>query len=475
MRRLLKCWFLACGVAINVVLAALAILVLAQGHRQAERTLDRVLSDVRAIALSTFRVGDDLASRWLGVGFVLKDATGHYGEGAAAVPLAAGLGYGRILRVGPGREFDTPGAAARVAQPGDVVEIDPGEYRDDSVVWRTPDLLVRGMGGTAHINGTGTRLVQEKGIWLIQADNVRIENVEFSGAVSRDRNGAGIRAEGDRLHVVHCFFHDNETAILANPIPGGSMTVEFSVFARNGHEDGRAHQVYVNAMAELKFRFNYLYDTRTGSALKSRATVNRIGYNRIVDGAKGTSNYALDLSDGGQAYVVGNVFEQGPGTGNAALVAFAPESGRGPEHEIRLVHNTLVSDHYFAYFLRNWSGGTAHMYNNLMIGTGTPVTGSAIGAGNVFYPDRLRFLARLTPGGRRVLDPEDVVSAAGIASRPGLDYRLTASSPAIGAGVPLAAVDEQLAAPQYEFTGRLPPGVRSTAGPPDAGAFEYRP
>ena len=43
----------------------------------------------------------------------------------------------------------------------------------------------------------------------------RIENIEFRGVRVADRNGAGIRFETGRLHVLRCAFFDNENGLLA--------------------------------------------------------------------------------------------------------------------------------------------------------------------------------------------------------------------------------------------------------------------
>ena len=53
--------------------------------------------------------------------------------------------HARTLEVGENKEFKMPSAAAAIAQDGDHVEIQPGEYFD-CVVWSANKLVVEGIG-----------------------------------------------------------------------------------------------------------------------------------------------------------------------------------------------------------------------------------------------------------------------------------------------------------------------------------------
>ena len=120
---------------------------------------------------------------------------------------------GRVLRVGPEREFKTVAAAARVAKDGDTVEIDPGTYKGDVALWPQNDLLVRGVGERPLITSNG-KVIQDRDVWLFTGDDVVVENVEISGARSRYENGAGIRHIGNGLTLRHVYLHDNENGLL---------------------------------------------------------------------------------------------------------------------------------------------------------------------------------------------------------------------------------------------------------------------
>ena len=472
--RWLRRYLTTCGVAANLAGAALLVGVLVLGPRGTYEQVRDAGDTLRVTALewhgallawSAQRTRRELDLQ----ATALAEPFGAPADAAVGGSAAAA----RVLRVGPGEDLATPGAASRVARDGDFIEIAAGDYPGESVRWRADDLVVRGVGGFAHVDVDGTRLVEEKAAWLVQGDRMRIEQVTFSGARSRDRNGAGIRAEGSGLHVRRCRFLDNETGILSNPVPGGRIVVEYSEFAGNGHPDGQAHQIYISDSAEFVLRGSYLHGTVIGSAVKSRSRSNVIEYNRIVDGANGRSNYTIDLSEGGQAVIVGNELEQGPYSGNGRLIAFGPEGARGGD-TLHVVHNTLVSDRVAGRFVWNNTTGLAHLYNNLMVGGRRAIEGAALLVGNVFASDAWPGPRGAELGGVAGSNHNQRVSAAaaGIVSRAALDYRLQASSPAVNAAI---ALDEHAAgrlSPRYEYRHPAATHARDMRSGADAGAHE---
>ena len=387
----------------------------------------------------------------------------------------------RVLRVGPDHEFTRPSEAAAAARAGDVIEIEAGLYSGDSTSWRANNLTIRGVGGLARLDAAGAKLFQDKAIWVISGDNVRIENIEFFNAKSRDRNGAGIRAEGARLFVRRCFFHDNESGILTARPPRGfehsEIRVEQSEFARNGHANGLSHQIYVGPTRRFVFRFNYVHETFIGSSVKSRAETSIVSYNRIVDGAKGRGNYSIDISNGGRAYVVGNTIQQSPLTENPTLLTFAPEPKRHQKNELYLVNNTFVNDREYGFFIRNGSNVTAHAYNNLFVGPGRIARGEVILVGNVaegglrWWEDEQVVLSDGAPGSfanRRV-------KVAGIQGRRRFEYGLVAGAAATDSGHMLESTEEEALEilPRFEYVHPLSYRPRKIVGSAiDAGAFE---
>ena len=101
---------------------------------------------------------------------------------------------GRILKVGPGREIATVAGASRLALPGDLVEIDAGVYSRDVAIWSRAGVTVRASGGRVRMDADGA-IAEDKAIWVVRADDVTIEGIDFSGAHASDGVGAGIRFE----------------------------------------------------------------------------------------------------------------------------------------------------------------------------------------------------------------------------------------------------------------------------------------
>ena len=109
----------------------------------------------------------------------------------------------------------------------------------------------------------------------------------------------------------------------------GTLTIEHSEFANNGLGDGCnaggcTHNVYVANVDRLNFRFNWSHRIATdtmdkGHLLKSRAKLNYILYNRL-SGEDGFDSYEIDLPNGGNAVITGNVIEKGPHAENRIAI-----------------------------------------------------------------------------------------------------------------------------------------------------------
>jgi hypothetical protein len=247
--------------------------------------------------------------------------------------------------VGPGHPFAKPCQAIAAAKPGDVIGIDAkgnGTYDGDVCTWSTNKLTIEGFNGRAHIDAAGKNS-GGKGIWVIDGDDTRVENVELSGASVPDANGAGIRQEGTNLTVVKSFFHDNQDGILANPDANSDIVVDSSEFANNGAGDGYSHNFYIGAVGSFTLRYSWSHDAKVGHLAKSRALKNYILYNRLT-GQNGSQSYELDLPNGGTSYVIGNLLEQNSATQNPNIVEFGAEGNLHPNSNLYVVGNTFVND-----------------------------------------------------------------------------------------------------------------------------------
>jgi len=356
------------------------------------------------------------------------------------------------IRVGPGRAYQVPSQAAKAARNGDIVEIEAADYSGDVAVWKQNNLTIRGVGGRPHIDAGGNS-AGGKAIWVIRGNNVTIENVELSGCTVPDRNGAGLRLEGTNFTLRNSYIHDNEMGILAGTDSKSRILIEGSEFARNTVDyeatGSLGHNVYIGKVRSFTLRGSYVHNASIGHNVKSRAANTYIIANRIMDGPEGNSSYLIDLSEGGNAYVLGNLLHKSATADNFAMIAYATEGGKKKaDADLFVVNNTAVSDLSEAVLLRNQGSAVATVANNIFVG------GQSVSEG----PSRLS--ANLT--GRD----------AGLVDAEGYDFRLSADSPAIDAGDGSIAAEGGLLIPDLQYV--APTGVepRPRDGAVDVGAFE---
>ena len=286
--------------------------------------------------------------------------------------LAVPLVHAQILRVGPERDIKTIASAASLATAGSIVEVDAGVYKGDVAVWTQEKLTLRAIGGRVKLLAAGAS-AEGKAIWVVRGAQVSIEGFDFVGARVPAKNGAGIRFEGGQLRVRDCSFTDNENGILTSNQPDASLEIENSEFGNNGHGDGFSHNLYVGLIARLSVSGSYFHHAKGGHLLKSRASVNDIRYNRLADGTGGRASYELEFPNGGVAYVVGNIIEQGAQTENPHLISFGIEGYRWPRNALHLVNNTLVDDLPKGGVLLRVAPGISSVtaVNNLLVGSNT--------------------------------------------------------------------------------------------------------
>jgi hypothetical protein len=375
-----------------------------------------------------------------------------------------------LWQVGPMRELRLPSEAAARARDGDTVEIDAGQYSGDVAIWPQSGLTIRGQGGHAVLDAAGR---EGRAIWLVRGDGVRIERITFTNAKASSRNGAGILHEGGRLTVVDCRFEDNENGILTANNPRIELTIERSEFARNGHHSGYAHGLYVGTGRRLTVKASYFHGTPVGHLLKSRAALNVIAFNRLMDERDGYASYGIDLPNGGTAYVVGNLIQQGRRAENERIVAFKMESERPGDDRLVAVNNTIVNELGGGTFFA-LRGGEAQIVNNILIGGGHVLQGKGTLIANLLVPfngapPQVEGALNGAPnwGNRRASD-------ARLVDLWGYDYRLTASSPALRMAIDPARVLGVTLRLDGEYA--HPHALRPRrAGPPfDAGAFAMK-
>ena len=261
-----------------------------------------------------------------------------------ALPPESGSALPRTLRVGPGQQVRSISVAAAMARDGDTVEIEAGDYAGDVAVWKQDSLTIRGVGSARpRLLASGVS-AESKAIWVIRGGQITVENIEFRDARVPDKNGAGIRFERGYLTVRNCKFENNENGILSSGGQDMRLDIENSEFGHNGAGDGRSHNIYIGAITRLRVTGSYFHHARKGHLLKSRAAENHILYNRLTDEIDGRASYELEFPNGGIAYVVGNLIEQGSQTENSNIVSIGAEGYKHANNELYLVNNTIVDD-----------------------------------------------------------------------------------------------------------------------------------
>ncbi len=290
---------------------------------------------------------------------------------------------GKTIVVGPREAIRRIDAAAALAQDGDSIDILPGDYAQQAVVWKQSRLTIRGKGTRPVLYAAGSH-AEGKALWVIRNGDIRIENLEFRGARVPDGNGAGIRFENGRLTVRRCAFFDNETGILTSNANNAELIVEDSEFgAAPRHEGSLHHLLYVGRIASLRVTGSRFENGFRGHLLKSRARQNEIAYNWLVDGTEGKASYELEFPNGGVAWVIGNLIGQSRSTENSDVLSYGAEGAAWPENKLVIVHNTLINDAISGRFLRVWnerlgSQPSVWAINNLLLGHGQfepPATG----------------------------------------------------------------------------------------------------
>lgn len=301
--------------------------------------------------------------------------------------ITTGSASATTLSVGPGKTYSAPCSAIAAANDGDVIEIAGNNTYNGDVcgVYRN-NLTIRGVNGRPVINANGANAMG-KGTWVIDGNNVTVENVEMLGAAVPDHNGAALRLEGTGFTLRQAFIHDNENGILSNPNTASDILIEYSEFGHNGYGDGYTHNLYIGNVKSLTFRYSYSHDANAGHNLKSRAITNTIVYNRfsstpvgtVGSTAAGQPSYEVDLPNAGTTYLIGNIIEQPAANNNPNMLAYGEEGASNPAQDLYVVNNTFLNDASNGTFVFVGSGVSKPvlLQNNVFAGSGNVTSQSS--------------------------------------------------------------------------------------------------
>jgi hypothetical protein len=257
------------------------------------------------------------------------------------------------LTVGFGEQFSTIAAAVAASLDGDVVEVAAGTYTNDFLEITTR-ITIEGVGGMVHIVATDP---PSNGKAVLTTDtDVTLINIELSGAVVSDGNGAGIRYQGGNLTLDHVFIHDNQDGLLGAADPTGSITIKNSEFSNNGSGTGATHNIYVGAIDTFSITDSYIHDAVVGHEIKSRAANNIIKNDRIANGPNGTASYEIDLPNGGNATIQNNVIKKGPNAQNPFFISYGEEGNTYGTATVSVASNTILNDARASTFFHDFIG-----------------------------------------------------------------------------------------------------------------------
>ncbi len=288
------------------------------------------------------------------------------------------------LTVGNGEEYSTIEAAVAASSSGDTVAVDAGTYTDDFVTI-SQDLTLQAVGGTVSIVATqpppdGKAIIDEGGSGV----TVAINGFDLSGAAVPSGNGAGIRYEGGTLSLANDTVHDNQDGLLGAADPAGSITVDSSTFTGNGAGDGYTHNIYIGAIQSATIENSTITDANAGHDIKSRAANTTVTNNTITDGASGTASYEIDLPNGGNGVVTGNMIEKGANASNPIGITTGEEGDIYASSSLLVQNNTILNDDTSdsTTIVVNDTSATAEINGNQLYGWTTLSTGPADDSGN---------------------------------------------------------------------------------------------
>ncbi len=295
-----------------------------------------------------------------------------------------------ILTVGKNGMFATPQQAYLSAKPGDIIEIDASTvyFGEDAKMFISgvDNVTFRGVNGRAKMEvDAKTPLVYGKAIWVINASDIVIENIEFTGAtLDVDKNGAGIRLDpeaGGRLQIRNCYFHHNDDGILGGYNKTLDLLIEHCEFCYNGYGDGYSHNIYIGQAKSFTLRYSYSHHVKAGHLVKSRAIENYILFNRITHEDTEENfwryNSNIDLPQGGKAVVMGNLLHQGPKS-QRFMLSFAKENQNNPGKTCCIVNNVFINHASEGAFLHcPVEGYEMYATNNIFAGKAALTAGQA--------------------------------------------------------------------------------------------------
>ena len=297
---------------------------------------------------------------------------------------ATQVAHATVYRVGAQRSFSTLSAVVQKLEPGDVVEIDAGTYREAVKIQCSGNaqapILLRGVGAARplfdvqglDLSGRGA---VPRAALQIEGAYIRVEHLEFKNARNGE-NAAGIRLlDSTNAFVRDCvvtrcdmgiFGGDRETARIENCEVAFNGTPKF---------DGYSHNFYMSGN-RVVIRDCLIHDSLHGQNFKSRAHFNELWFNTIADSNEGEVGLvdapgATDRPHSNALLFGNTLISRADRGGNyAKFLLFGSESGAAHQGTLYLFRNSFIARDGRNQFVKlDAPDARAVMRNNIFLGS----------------------------------------------------------------------------------------------------------
>lgn len=245
-----------------------------------------------------------------------------------------------VIPVGAAHLFQSLRDAVAAARPYDEIAVSGPVEETGCIQVRVP-LTFTGTGRDPSILVRGL-LRGGKGLLCVHADTV-VRNIEFRHARALTGNAAGIWHEGGNLTLEGCRFVENQNGVMIAGTPSDAVRVRRCSFVRNGAGCGHTHGIYASRLGTLGIEECSFEDTAVGHHVKSRARELRVERSRFAGGAACTASYAIDVANGGIAFIGRNQFIKGRNAMSRTFISYCAEGSVHPGNSVEVSSNIFIN------------------------------------------------------------------------------------------------------------------------------------